>query len=79
MSALGNFQTSARGHDVRFALNETDIRQLGLLRPKRANPEELRVGKSRPRCAEEQTSSRGVDLCRKSDAARTSRIVIVPF
>src|ERR1700692_2659675 len=45
-----------------------------------SNPEELRVSKSRPRCAQEQRSRRGVvDRCRKSDAARTSRIAGLPF
>src|SRR5258707_8517207 len=38
-------------------------------------PEEFRVSKSRPRCAQEQISRRPVvDRCPKSKAARTSRI-----
>jgi hypothetical protein len=44
------------------------------------NPEEFRVSKSRPRCAQEHASRRPVvDRCRKSDAARTSRIAGPPF
>src|SRR6476620_6639943 len=45
-----------------------------------SKPEELRVSKSCPRCAQEQRSRRGVvDRCRKSYAARTSRIAGLPF
>jgi hypothetical protein len=55
-------------------------RSTDIVRPPRyvglvPNPEEFRVSKSRPRCAQEQTSRRPVvDRCPKSNAARTSRI-----
>src|SRR6266481_2169605 len=80
MSQLGQTRKSGDAITTSALPPTADIPDSGCDVRKVPNPEELRVSKSRPRCAQEQTSRPpGVDRCRKSDAARTGRIAGPPF